>query len=283
MWQGINQELKNGLYIISTPIGNLSDITLRALYVLDKCDIILCEDTRQTAKLLSFYKISNKKLLVFNEHKSGVSKETVLQEAQNGTIGLVSDAGTPLISDPGIALVSYLRANQAEVFTVPGASSLVSALSICGLDYKNFIFLGFYDKSARVEIEKLKDFEGAICFFENTTSLSRTLQEIYEILGVQKFAICREMTKKFEEVILGELPGENLPNKGEIAIIIQNKPHSKPLSEQLSEILQGNHFLESLSVRDKLEFINNYHPQIYKSIGKSALYDFFNGNKLALD
>ncbi len=223
-----NKELKSGLYIVSLPIGNAKDITLRAIDCLQNVNEIYCEDTRVTNKILSIYKI-NRGLKNYHDHNGEKVRPQIIKKIKDGkSIALVSDAGTPLISDPGYKLVSELKDNDLYVTAVPGVSSPITALTLSGLPTNNFYFLGFLPtkiQPRRNLLEDVKRLKTTIIIFETANKINKTLKDLIDILGNRKIAICREMTKKFEEIITGnieyvakEIALKKL--KGEIVIVL---------------------------------------------------------------
>jgi len=219
-----------GLYIVATPIGNLSDISIRALKILAGCNLIACEDTRNTGKLLNHFGIGTK-MLPYHEHnaeRAGSKILTALDE--NKSVALVSDAGTPLISDPGYRLVIEVRKMNIPVIPIPGASAPLSALVASGLPTDNFQFTGFLpSKSAarQKRLQELAGYSGTLIMFESPNRLHACLDDMQNILGPQrKVSICRELTKLHEEVTTAELKeladtinGRKL--RGEIVIVVE--------------------------------------------------------------
>src|SRR5213592_2641978 len=200
-----------GLYLVATPIGNLSDITLRALETLAGVDLIACEDTRITHRLTERYLISAQ-LTPYHEHNAASARPKILERlAQGASIALVSDAGTPLISDPGFKLVREACAAGHAVIAVPGPSSLLAALSVAALPTDRFFFEGFLPaKSAarRSRLTELARIDATLVMFESSNRVQDTLAELADIMGMREAAICRELTKLHEEIIrapLGEL------------------------------------------------------------------------------
>ncbi|MDF2901812.1 MAG: tetrapyrrole methylase family protein [Phenylobacterium sp.] len=220
--------LAPGLYIVATPIGNLRDITLRALDVLSAADLVLAEDTRVAAKLLTAYGLS-KKLERYDEHtaeRGGVKALAVL--AEGGRVALVSDAGTPLVSDPGFRLVREATSQGSAVYPIPGASALLAGLSVAGLPTDRFMFAGFPPpKSAarRTFFEELAGVRTTLVFFESGPRLASSLADMAAVFGQREAAVARELTKLYETVIratLPELAGDprcDTP-KGEIVILV---------------------------------------------------------------
>ncbi len=238
-----SSKLPAGFYVVATPIGNLRDITLRALDVLSAASLILAEDTRRTRKLLSHYKIKSPPLRAFHDHSPAkhISQLTIKVGDivdEGGIVALVSDAGTPLISDPGFALLKPLIALRVPIFPIPGPSSVMAALSIAGLPAHIFTFVGFLPPRAAARLKFLQKLaasphtssgasSGAIVLFESAMRLTKSLADLTKVFGAQCPAfIAREMTKAFEEKkrgTLGELQAfyAQAPQpKGEITMII---------------------------------------------------------------
>lgn len=219
------------LYIVATPIGNLEDITLRALRILREVDVILCEDTRHTKKLLNHYDISTKTVSfhAHSEKKKMQYVEKILHEGKN--VALVSDAGTPLISDPGSSLLSFLREYSREeihISPIPGPSALTSALSVIPLPSGHFTFLGFLPqkKGRRTTLSKMKE-GGAYVFYESSHRILKLLSELEEIYPEAHTWIARELTKQFEEVLSGspkelkdKLEADQNKQKGEFVVAL---------------------------------------------------------------
>lgn len=227
------------LYVLATPIGNLADITLRALDTLKNSEIILCEDTRQTIKLLNHYQISNKKLVSFYaQNEKTKIPEVIKNLKENKAISLVVDSGTPCISDPGYHLINACYENNIEVFSIPGPSAVTSAISICGFSADTFLFYGFLprkDGKIKKILHSLKDIDGLIVFYESPFRVKNTLNLIKEVYGEDvKVFLARELTKKFEEKFIGKVVEilEKISDKikGEFVIIVnlyKNKNNTK--------------------------------------------------------
>jgi len=219
------------LYIVPTPIGNLDDITLRALDILRSADIILAEDTRTTSKLLKHFDISvpMQSYHQYNEHKR---LQDFINQLQAGrTLALVSDAGTPGISDPGFLLIREALNNGIEVEVLPGPTAFVPALLLSGLPADRFVFEGFlpHKKGRQKRLQKLQDEERTIILYESPHRLLKTLQQLQEYLGPDRRAsVSRELTKKFEETRRGTLKEladyySRNPVKGEIVLVVEGK------------------------------------------------------------
>ncbi len=218
------------LYIVSTPIGNLKDITLRALEILEDVEFILCEDTRITSRLLNHYNIA-KKLISFNAVSEKKKIPNVIDRIKSGdNCALVSDAGTPAISDPGVRLISEAIKEQIQVVPVPGTSAVITALIISGLPTDSFIFEGFLPqkKGRQKKLKELAEEKRTIILYESTYRIKKLVDELTEYLPDRYVVVCRELTKKFEETWRG-YPNEikevidKKISKGEFAIVVAPK------------------------------------------------------------
>ncbi|RAK57391.1 16S rRNA (cytidine(1402)-2'-O)-methyltransferase [Phenylobacterium deserti] len=220
--------LAPGLYVVATPIGNLRDITLRALDILAAADLVLAEDTRVAAKLLNAYDL-HKKLERYDEHAAERGGRRALEALAEGQrVALVSDAGTPLVSDPGFRLVKEAAAAGHKVFPIPGPSALLAGLSVSGLPTDRFLFAGFPPpKSAarRTFLEELAGVRATLVFFEGGSRVADSLADMAAVLGEREAVVCRELTKLYETVVRGSLselaadPQFEAP-KGEIVILV---------------------------------------------------------------
>jgi 16S rRNA (cytidine1402-2'-O)-methyltransferase len=222
--------LAGTLYIVSTPIGNLKDITLRALDVLKEADFIACEDTRVSSFLINHYDI-RKELVSLNAANEGGKVEFVLTKINEGqSCALISDAGTPCISDPGTRLISAAIKQDIQVVPIPGASAVLSALTISGFPADSFVFDGFIPlkKGRQKKLTQLAQEERTIVIYESTYRIEKLLNELNEYMPERLLAVCREITKKFEEVWRGT-PAQILENfkdkttKGEFVVVISPK------------------------------------------------------------
>ncbi len=229
------------LTIVPTPIGNLGDITLRALEALKQADIIVCEDTRQTQKLLQHYGIA-KQLMSYHEHSSAGKTAGVVALLREGrNLALVSDGGMPLVSDPGFQVVHAALAEQLAVEVLPGPSSVTTALVLSGLPTDSFTFSGFLSNKGerrRHELQALADREETLIFFESPFRVVKMLEDALAVLGDREAAVAREITKKFEEVLRGNLSElirdmTGRPRKGEMVVLISGKNRKKIFSKAL--------------------------------------------------
>lgn len=216
------------LYLVATPIGNLADITHRALQVLSDVDVIACEDTRHTQKLLNHYGITTKTISYHDHNEQQRAAQLVDQLKQGINIAVVSDAGTPAVSDPGFRLVRAAIESEVRVVPVPGPSALISALIAAGLPTDEFFFAGFLpakSNARRARLSELQTVPGTLIFYEAPHRLAATLKDAYEILGEREAVIARELTKVHEEIRRGRLSDlsahyERKDPRGEIVVLI---------------------------------------------------------------
>ncbi|MBY0382721.1 MAG: 16S rRNA (cytidine(1402)-2'-O)-methyltransferase [Xanthobacteraceae bacterium] len=247
-----------GLYLVATPIGNLADITLRALETIAGCNAVYCEDTRVTRKLLDRYGIKTP-LSPYHEHNAAMARPKILQRlAQGESVALVSDAGTPLISDPGFKLVRETTAASQPALAIPGPSSILAALSVAALPTDRFFFEGFLPaKTAarRARITEIARIDATLVLFESGPRLAECLHDLAQILGTRDIAICRELTKLHEEIRRAPLhlltqSAHELETRGEFVLVIGPPP---PDTAQMSESELDNLLRDSLargSVKD---------------------------------
>ncbi len=243
------------LYIVSTPIGNLEDITLRALNTLKAVDLIAAEDTRHTIKLLNYFEIRTP-LISYHEHNKHHKGKELINELKNGkSIALVSDAGTPAISDPGEDIVKLAVESNIAVTAVPGASAVLTALVLSGLNTYRFVFDGFLpvqSKERKKRIQEIKDEIRTIVIYEAPHKLKKTLHDLYEAMGDRSVSLARELTKRFEEVRRTTLAeaisyyNENQP-KGEFVLVIEGKSVEELLEEKQLE-WEGYSVVEHLNI-----------------------------------
>ena len=222
--------MRGTIYIVATPIGNLDDITLRALETLRTVDIIACEDTRHTSKLLFHYDIKNK-LTPYHDHNKEFKTPHLIEAVESGmNVAIVSDAGTPMINDPGFYLIREALKNEIDIVPIPGASSILTALVGSGLPVDRFSFEGYLPrkKGRTKRLKEIKETAVTMIFFEGPHRLVRTLRDLREFLGDRQAVVARELTKIHEEYIRGDLSdtishfGENKP-RGEFVIMVKGK------------------------------------------------------------
>jgi 16S rRNA (cytidine1402-2'-O)-methyltransferase len=268
-------QLKSGLHLVATPIGNLRDITLRALDVLNAADVIYCEDTRVTGKLLKAYNIQAP-LKIYNDHSDEHVRSTIVTDIQNGqSIALVSDAGMPLVSDPGYKLVRDCVEQGVMVTSIPGASAGLMALQLSGLPSDAFSFLGFLPSKTKARQDILNDWssvQGSLILYENGSRLLGTLKDIEAVLGARSVCVARELTKLYEESRHGcvdELIAyyENIPKpKGEIVIIVGEGEQQELSEAEIEDALRAA--LKTMRVKQAAEFVS-----LKVNRPKSELYD----------
>ena len=266
-----------GLYIVSTPIGNLDDITLRSLDILKKSDIILCEDTRRSLKLLNHYKIKKK---LFPYHKFNEKKELnkIMKYLNEGKIlSLISDAGTPLLSDPGKLLVKECIKDQINIYPVPGPSSITAAMSISGFDDK-FIFYGFLPKKEKElnnELSNLKDSSFSIIFFIPGVKINYYLNFFKNYFSSREILIAREITKIHETFYRDNVDSIQLfnsPLKGELTVVISKKDNkTKPLANDSKIKGQAIKLLKKNSLKDVVKIISEKEKVNKKLVYKICL------------
>jgi 16S rRNA (cytidine1402-2'-O)-methyltransferase len=250
------EPLAPGLYLVATPIGNLSDITLRALSVLARSDIIYCEDTRHSARLLQHYAIATR-TRPFHDHNEDRESERVIAELKSDKrIAIISDAGTPLLSDPGFKLVRAAAEAGIPVIAIPGASALLSALTTSGLPTDSFFFAGFLpakQAARRARLSELSEIPGSIVFYEAPHRVAETISDMASLLGDRQAVLARELTKLHEEIVRGSLADlveatsvDGL--KGEVVIVIGPEQAHAVSDEVLTARLRGA--LEVMSLKD---------------------------------
>ena len=270
------QIINAGLYLVSTPIGNMEDITLRALNVLKKSNIILCEDTRRSVKLLSYFQIKSKLISYhkFNERK--VSESVIDSIKKNQIVSLICDAGTPTISDPGVFLVNKCINENLEVHPIPGPSAVTSAVSISGFS-DQYLFYGFLtkkDKELDKILKKLCTIDYAIVFFIPPSKLNFYLSRFKKYFFDRKIVIAREMTKMHEDILRDNIETvKDLPDsiKGELSIVLSEKDKEKNVQKKISESvkIEIKKMLKKYSHKDVVEFISKK-----ENLPKKMIYNY---------
>ena len=271
-----NNKFKPGLYCVATPIGNMGDISFRAIKILQESDLILCEDTRVTKKILQKFEI-NKKLISnhkFNENKNLIKVMEILKN--NKIVSLVSDAGTPAVSDPGRILVKECVKNRINIFPIPGASAVSSVISISGFS-DNFYFCGFlFEKQNQVKnlFKKLSPIECSIVFFISPNKLVKRIDDIKEFFSDRDIIICREITKYHEEYIrtsVKELSNVNFSRKGEITVVISEAKKEKLSFKEIGESDKKkiNKLIKNMSIKDIVKKVSED-----REISKKLIYNY---------
>ncbi|MBD1137244.1 16S rRNA (cytidine(1402)-2'-O)-methyltransferase [Pelagibacterales bacterium SAG-MED43] len=269
-------KLKKGLYLIPTPIGNLGDITLRAIELLENSDFILCEDTRVSKKLLDKFEIrtsliSNHK---FNEIKNLTKIINILKD--NKIVSIISDAGTPGISDPGAILINECLKQSIDVIPLPGPSAVTTAISVSGFKEK-YIFYGFFpekEKMIKEELEKLSSLNFCLVFFVSPKKINKIIPYLKSYFNDRKILICREISKYYEEYIRSDLEDLKLfktEPKGELTIVLSEKQFNKNTSQILSESDKKNikTMINKLSTKEITEIINQN-----RNVSKKKIYEY---------
>ena len=268
-----------GLYLVATPIGNLGDISARAVAVLTAADIIACEDTRNTKKLLTLLGITKKHLIAYHEHNADEMRPYILEHLRNNKmIALVSDAGTPLISDPGYRLVQDCIDQNIYVTAIPGASAVLTALQLSGLPCHRFLFEGFLPSKTvarKKELTLLADIPATLIFYESPQRLEETLNDMIVVFGTRQAAVVRELTKKFEQTVRGtfkELSDYYRTNgwpKGEIVIVVAPAEQKSPDQKEIIVLLKQA--LTTMSVKDAAAFVADQTGESKKQLYQTAL------------
>ncbi len=270
------------LYICGTPIGNLEDMSLRAIRILQEVDIIACEDTRHTIKLLNHFNIKNQ-LEAYHEHNKHDKAQKILEQLQYGkNIALVTDAGMPCISDPGYELISLCHENNIKTTVIPGATALTTALALSGMPSERFVFEGFLpqnNKNRREIIQSLVNEPRTIIFYEAPHHLVKTLTDLFTILGNRQISIVRELTKIYEEVKRDSIENmlvyysQNSP-KGEFVLIVEG---AKQKINDWEDISVEEHVAEYInSGMDKMTAIKTVAKD--RGVSKSKIYSILNKN-----
>lgn len=266
------------LYIVATPIGNLEDITLRAIRILKEVNLIAAEDTRRTRRLLNAYAISTP-LISLHEHNEKEKSSVIIAKIKSGMdVAYVTDAGTPCISDPGCHLVKLVQTENIRVVPVPGVSAVITALSVSGFPADNFMFCGFLpskENKRRKYLEELKEEIKTVVFYESPSRYTATLQDMYDVLGDREIVVARELTKVFEEIKYGKISSflsdfVQSKAKGEFTIILQGKerePVAVTADEIEAKLLQFRKN-KKMSVRDAV-----YEIVRQTGLSKKKVYD----------
>ena len=270
------QTIKPGLYIVSTPIGNMEDITFRALNILKKSDIILCEDTRRSVKLLSYFKIKNKLTAYHKFNEKKITNDIIDSIKRNKIISLISDAGTPTISDPGIILINKCIEESLSIFPIPGSSAVTSAISVSGFSDK-YLFCGFLTKKEK-ELEKvlksLGNIDYSLVFFIPASKINYYINEFKKYFLDRKILIAKEMTKMHEEFIrnnVRSIKNLNEDLKGELTVVLSEKIKRKKIKKEINESvkIQIQKMLKKYSHKDVVEFISKK-----EDLSKKLIYEY---------
>ena len=265
------------LYLIPTPIGNMEDITIRAINTLKMVDVIFCEDTRVTGQLLKYYDIS-KKLISSHEYNETKNKQKLLEYLESGlNVGLVSDRGTPIISDPGYNLASFAIEKGYNVVSLPGPTTLIPALTSSGISPMPFYYYGFLkpqDSARRKELESLKNIDATLILYEAPHRINKTLIDLGNILGNnRKISISREISKKYEEIYRGtieKLIKQNNEYKGELVIVIEGNKDSYEYKNLTIQEHINLYINDGKSTMDAIKIVAKE-----RGMKKSEVYDLY--------
>ena len=278
------KSLRGCLYIIATPIGNFDDISLRAIKLFNFVDILLCEDTRKTKKLLSHLDINLKNLISYNDINAEKKRPFIIKQLlMNKNVGLVSDAGSPLISDPGYKLIQESYSNEIKVTHAPGPSSVLNAIILSGLPTNQFYFGGFVDSkkgNREKQFLSIKDYKMTGIWFDTCLRLQNTLETMYKVFGNRKISIARELTKIYEEIISSDLKNiknilkireeKNIPFKGEIVLVVAGISQLAEFDiKKIRESIRNK--LNTMSLKDTVELISTEERISKKLIYKEAI------------
>lgn len=259
MWQSSYDDSPT-LYLVPTPIGNLEDMTYRSINILNTVEVIFSEDTRVTLQLLNHFDIK-KKLIALHDHNEDSEKEKVLEYLKNGkSVAIVTDRGTPIISDPGYKTVKYVTDNGYNIVGLPGANAFVPALITSGIEPSPFMFYGFLnskDSKRKTELENLKFCKYTIIFYEAPHRIKKTMEEILEIFGDRQVSLSREISKKFESIYRGNI-SDLLPTldniKGEFVIVVSPYKEDNSNNNELSVIDNVKLYIENgMEVMDAIK------------------------------
>ena len=278
------KSLRGCLYIIATPIGNFDDISLRAIKLFNFVDILLCEDTRKTKKLLSHLDINLKNLISYNDINAEKKRPFIIKQLlMNKNVGLVSDAGSPLISDPGYKLIQESYSNEIKVTHAPGPSSVLNAIILSGLPTNQFYFGGFVDSkkgNREKQFLSVRDYKMTGIWFDTCLRLQNTLETMYNVFGNRKISIARELTKIYEEIISSDLKNiknilkireeKNIPLKGEIVLVVAGISQLAEFDiKKIRESIRNK--LNTMSLKDTVELISTEERISKKLIYKEAI------------
>ncbi|MBQ6477235.1 MAG: 16S rRNA (cytidine(1402)-2'-O)-methyltransferase [Bacilli bacterium] len=273
------KESQGKLYLVPTPIGNLDDMTFRAVNVLKDVDYILCEDTRESLKLLKHFDI-NKKLVACHEYNEDSIKNNVINDLKSGkNIGLITDQGSPIISDPGYILTREVIKNNISVISLPGATAFVPALSSSGVEPSPFLFYGFLNSKQskmKEELKGLKSLKYTLIFYESVHRIEKTLELMHEVFGNRKISISRELSKVHEEIYYGDLESakdEYKDKKGEFVIVVEGNKEEVNYND-LDIVEHVKMYLDDNSEMDAIKIVSKE-----RGVSKSEIYKYYHDNK----
>jgi len=271
-----HQTVNSGLYLVSTPIGNMEDITFRALNILSRSHIILCEDSRRSRKLLSYYKIKNKLVPYHKFNEKKISNEIIDTIKKNRIVSLITDAGTPTVSDPGLILVKKCIDENLNIYPIPGSSAVIAAISVCGFN-DQYLFYGFLPKKEN-ELDKvlnnLCNLNYSIVFFTPASKINFYISKFKSYFFDRKILIAKEITKMHENFIRGDVVSIKTLSgnlKGEFTVVLSEKIKGKNIERQIEESvkIEIKKMIKKYSHRDVVEFITKK-----ENLPKKLVYNF---------
>lgn len=281
MWQKSYNDSPT-LYLIPTPIGNMEDMTVRAVNVLNSVDVVFSEDTRITKKLLNYFNIE-KKLISLHDHNESVVKEKVLEYLKTGvSVGLVTDRGTPIISDPGFKTVKYVSENGFNVVGLPGANAFVPALIVSGISPQPFLFYGFLDhkiSKRRIELVSLKKIKNTMIFYEAPHRILKTMEMMLEIFGNRQVSLSRELSKKFESIYRGKISDliPTLDNiKGEFVIVVSGYVDNTVNNNSKDIVLDVDNYIQNgMKKMDAIKMVASEN-----NLSKGDVYSLYHNGRI---
>ncbi|MFT4967164.1 MAG: 16S rRNA (cytidine1402-2'-O)-methyltransferase [Candidatus Deianiraeaceae bacterium] len=272
--------ITNGIYIVSTPIGNIKDITIHAIECLTHADVIFCEDTRKTHFLLNHYNVKCKKLLIFNEHQGSV--DDIINLAKANAVVIVSDAGTPLVCDPGYTIIHNAHIEQIPITIVPGACALIASSTLCGMNLNNTLFLGFFHKKIIFNAKYTNAIYIAPHDLHTMFEILRKYENKYNI----SLSIAREVTKKFQEYIFFDNIKDAIkhfmlkPPKGEFTCFIQFITHKGDVLQEINAVLKDLDGWENMKTKTLAKFLHKY---IVQSASTKEIYSIVEDMQMKKD
>lgn len=269
------------LWLVATPIGNLEDMTFRAIRILKECKYVACEDTRVTSKLLKHFEIDTP-MITYHQHSSNYELNKVIQLLVEGNdVALVSDAGYPIVSDPGSELTQICIEKGINITCVPGANAALHALVVSGLDSNHFMFYGFLDAQQKKRmsiLEKLKYHQETIIFYEAPHRIEETIEDLFNIVGNRKVVVARELTKKFESILhgtLSEMKDKVQGLKGEIVIVLEGYKPNKDIVYETTIIEQVDLYKATgLKTKEAIKKV-----AVERQMSKNEVYDLYHETK----
>ena len=265
------------IYFVATPIGNLDDISFRAVEVLKNCDVIACEDTRHSKILLDHYSIKTKTIAYHKFNENNSADGIIELEKAGKNIAIISDAGMPVISDPGNVLIKKLIEQNIKFTIIPGANAGLSALVLSGFDATKFAFFGFLsekNKELKQQLDEIKNFSGTKIIYSSKYNINKDLTNLYNAVGEVNVAIVSEITKMHENVVFATLPFELVEPKGEFVLVVENKQQENATPSEKDIVLELKKLTKTLDKNEAIKQIKNKY-----NLTKSYVYNLYEKNK----